>query len=350
MIKKFLTYGKLIGAAVAALLLAGSAAAQQYSADPFFADALELSHYYATEQLQVRFVALEAVMGEEGEYAEEYIEELEDGFEGDLQAFAGSLNDIDPELYLRLADTLDGLAEEVEAGEDITASLALARQLTAEAQDALLSAGFRAEPVNVAALMTRLLLSDGGVAEGFEEAVEGDLDEYPLGWAALQRVNELWPQLEQFADEDQTWEVEDLLAGLGELFPTFEPPADIEKRDPEQGEAAAHRIAGFLEDMMDASFYPNRDLALLSGFTSDLAAQGCSAFAEGNDAHGAELTTLAYFYYNEYLRRTLDLFAPDLQSETRAQLRSLRGAPADATEQCSSLLENLDEARGLFGG
>lgn len=350
MIKKLLTCRNLIIAAVVALLVSGNAAAQQYSAEPFFEDALPLSHYYSTEQLQVRLLALEVVMGDEGEYAEDYIEELEDGLQGELRAFAGSLADADPELLARLADALDDLAEQAEAGEDITSSLALARQLASEAQDALLSAEFRAEPVNMAALMTRLLLSDGGVAEGFEEAAEGDLGEYPLGWAALQHVNEVWPQLTQYANEEQAWEVEDLLTGLGDLFPTHVPPADIEKRDPEEGEAGAHRIAGFLEDMMDASFYPNRDLAQLSGFTHDLAATGCSEFAAGNDAHGAEITELTYFYYNKYMRRTLDLFAPDLQSETRTQLRSLRGAPADAAEQCESLLENLEEARGLFGG
>jgi hypothetical protein len=333
-------------AAIGLSLLLGSGLAQQYGNEPFFENPAGHSHNFATHMMEVRFIALEAV----GSDDEEFNEEFEEGLETDLALIAGTLGASDPELYAALDDALEELSEAVEAGADYDAQLAEARELVTRARAALLPAGFEDDSINTAALVSRLLLAEGGVAEGWEEAFDGEDAEYAFGWAALQHVNTLWPLLEPLADENQAFEINDQLEFLAtELFPTFTPPANLHLMDGEAAEPPTHRIVGFLEAMTDASLYPNRDLAPLVGLIDDLAVQACSAYAAGDAALGRETVLQSFYFYVEYLRRMLDLFDPELHAGTEEIFEELADGSSEGAELCVPLQDNLQQVRVLFG-
>jgi hypothetical protein len=332
--------------AVGLSLLLGSTLAQQYGNEPFFDNPAAHSHNFATHMMEVRFIALEAVGTDDEEFSEEFAE----GLETDLTLIAGTLGKSDPELYASLDETLEELGEAAEQGADYDALLAEARELVARARAALLPAGFADDSVNTAALVSRLLLAEGGVAEGWEEAFDGEDAEYAFGWAALQHVKTLWPLLEPLADENQAFEITDQLEFLStELFPTFTPPENLHLLDGEAAEPPTHRIVGFLEAMTDASLYPNRDLAPLVGLIDDLAVQACSAYAAGDAALGRETVMQSFYFYDEYLRRMLDLFDPELHAETEELFEELAGGASNGAELCVPLQENLQQVRVLFG-
>lgn len=320
----------------------------QFAANPFQEHPQALSFAFATELAEIRLDALAALEDLEGAF----LEEVEEGLEEDLRRFAGSLEAQDPELAERLEAALADVLAAAEAGSGLEEALNEARDVLRQAQRLLVPDDLRESPPFVAALMSQLLLDEGGVAEGYEEAVEGEVWEYPVGFAALERVKELWGELVSLASETQRFEIEDMLGAFDALYQAPLPPEGIENSDPEEGEAAAHRIVGFLEELSDAALYPERNLGELISLTSNLAQTGCSAYQDGQAALGLESMVIAGAYYEEDLGDTLNLFTPETHAEIANLFEELsaEGVTAEAAAApCAALLEQLEQARSLLG-
>lgn len=320
----------------------------QFTEDPFFEHTELLSFAYGTEMISIRLSALAAI----DEPDEEFIEEVEEALEEDLPRFVGSLEAQDPELAQQLEAALEEVINAAEAGAELAELVQRAQDLTRQAQTLLVPLEVLDNPSFRAALMTKLLLAEGGVAEGYEEAAEGEIWEYPGGWAALQRVKDLWEGLRPLATETQVFEVEDMLRTLNELFPSPLPPDDIERGDPEEAEAPSHRIVGFLEEITSASLYPDRNRGELFALTRSLVEAGCTAYGE-NQAHiGRERIVAANFYYEDYLGGMVELLAPEVHAEVTERMNVLVEGTLETQQlrdQCKEIPEQLEQAQRLLG-
>lgn len=336
---------KLFRTLIAALFVS-VAFAQTYTNSPHFEDAGAHSRLHATWMMEVRLVALEQI----GDDVDELVDEATEGLEVAFDMLAGTLGAVDADLLARLEADLEAVSEAAEEGEDLTDLLAAARATIAEVREAVLPEGFADDPVSQATLLARLLLDDGGVAEGWEEAFEEEAADYAIGWAALQVSRDIWAGLEPLANENQAFEINDQLDFVSnDLFPTWHIPEDVHLMDGEAAEPPTHRIVTFLEVMTDAYIYPNRDLAPLVGLVSDLGAEACSAYAS-DPAMGLEVMHQAFYYYDENLRRMVGLFDPELHEATEGYFEGIIEGDLDAAETCGPLQENLGAVSTLFGG
>lgn len=331
--------------AVASAALLGNAFAQNYTHEPFHENPALHSHNYAINAMEIRLYVLGNVVVDDEEVYEEAVEGLEDS----LIAIAGTLNAADANLYTSLADVIEQLEDAVEEGADLSDLVTEARFLVDAARAAILDPAINDDPVALGALLARLMLADGGVAEGWEEIFEDELAEFVIGWAALQHSYELWAHLEPYANENQAFEVRDSLDFMAEeLFPSFLPPEGWHLMDAEAGEAPAHRIVSYLEAITDATLYPQRDLATLVVLIDDLAVSACEIYAGGDSLLGEEVLAQSYYFYDENLPRMLNLFDPDLQEAIQADFEAV--ADTGSADECASLLENVSSARSLLGG
>lgn len=357
-----------------ALSVCGAAFAQ-YENAPFDTDALGISAGTGAEMAVVRLRAAAAILDANG--SEDAVEEVLEGMRFEVMRFGAALAQQDP----AATDAVDAALEQLDdATDDELAEVVDAVLPTfVAARDAVTPADAASDPPYTAAVMTLLLTSQTGVAEGYEEAVEGEEGPYAIGWAALARTQELWADLKPLASEDQAFEIDDMFDDLNALFTGPEIPAAAASADPEEAEGSAMRITGFLESLASASLFPNRDLGALLKHTHALASAGCDAYTAGQrrvaDAHLAWTA----FAFEEYLGGTLGLFAPE-PTETAGglldQLVPLEGeeegeeaedvagadgvdadeeaeweplSDAEAATTCQALVAALQEAGGPLG-
>lgn len=339
--------------AVAMLLAVGTAlggqtAYAQYAANPFFDYTVELGHAHAAEIIGVRLTALAAF----DEVPEELLEETEKVLTREYPRLAGSLQAVSPglaaDLHAALVDVL-ALAEQGDT-EALAPAIARAQQLARAAYAALVPVDIAARPEFVGAIVAKLVLADDGVAESFEEAVEEELWEYPNGWAALQRVKQLWAGLRPLATDAQAFEIDNAIERMEEFFPTVTPP-NLQAADPEAGEDPGRQIVTTLEGVVQAFLYPERELGRVAGLVRELVVDGQAAYEAGDVDVALERVLLAQFHYRENLRRLFDLILPHVHAQVMDAFDALSadvaGAGAAAFE---SLLQALDEGRMLVGG
>lgn len=329
-------------------LLATTSAQAQFAADPFFEHSDAIRHAYISSRMEARLAVLEALAPMD-ELPEEIAEQAAALTEVDLPRLAGSLKAADPQLLEALESVLSEVAKVAEGGSAGLAEAAQrASELAAEARAALVPAELLNDPPLTAAWMAKLLLFEPGVAEAYEEAVAENRWEYPLGWAALQQVKELWEGLRPVADPDLVAEAEEALSTLDTLYPTPEPPTLAS--DPEEAENPSQRLVGLLERIADAHLYPGRDFARLAGLTSELAQDGCKAYQQGQTKLGLERMLAASDSYS-YLAGTASMLAPEAH-ERVTELFGTIGAEGSTMGQdtCSALVEALNEVRVALGG
>ena len=351
----------LTTAAFAALLLTPIAAAAQssgYASAPFREHPVEVAQGAALERIDVaaRALALKgaeedaededsdaADSGEAGDGEDE--EEEEGGPLDDFGLLRASLAAASPELEQRLGAAIAELLEAAEDGKDLGASSEEVVGLTQEARGKLLPPTVADAPGFRAALMASLLLDEGGVAEGFEEASEGEASAYTLGYVALQRVKALWEGLSGQASPQQAADVAAMFVLLDALFPTAEMPEQISP-DPEQAEAPAQQLVALLEGVADAELYLGRDLAAAMTVVNDVAAQGCAALAAGQAGLGVEKLRIAAAYYDQTVVDTLGMIAPDTAAVIAEALEEVDEGEADElAEACGPLLQGLAAGR-----
>ena len=327
-----------------ALALGAGAVAQPTS--PFFDDTMAVSHAFGLELIASRLHAIEALDGDYGDYLGQARKLLT----RDIRRFEGTLTTADAALAAELRGALQGVIDDVEAGVVAGDSIAAARDAWARAYDVLIGAETRTLAFTAMALAD-LLLQDDGVAEAYEDAADDELWEYPNGFGALVRVNEVWAErVAPFATPEQIADVEEMLEFISTVvYPTVRPPEAI-TGDPEEAEGATQRITGILESIANADLYPSRDLGRLAGSLADTLAPACEAYAAGDDLTGVEGAYAVRNPYRKHLRRLLDLIAPEIHEPAAALLDALISSdpPADRGAACLELHELLLEARGVL--
>lgn len=334
-----------------ALALAGWTAHAAGVAAPFFDQPDLLRYAFGTESAAVRLTAAWIAAGEDA--ADEAAALLQDARETYLHLFAASLDGRDPDLARRLAASL----EEAEAaagrgdGGALTGALKEARALVAEARGVLVPREALGDPALAGALAFTLLLWEGGVAEGFEEAVEeGDREAYLIGRAALQHVDSLWQQvLRPAIPAEETGELDGLLDRLKGLFAVLE-PRDSLGYDPEEGETWAQVLVGSLERLIGAELYPDRDPGRLVVFLHAQTHQACTSPDAAGSGPDRERLRWAGILYEEHLESVAGLFLPETARTVEDELEALAGASGTAGSDCSALLGGLQEMAAFFGG
>jgi hypothetical protein len=329
------------------LIVPGAAAAQSaYASAPSREAPVALAQASALERIEVAARALAArAPGAEDETEDvEAVSEEEDEDEGgplaDFALFRASLAAASSDAEQRLAAAIAQMVEAFEAADSAAEPAKAVIEAAKEARGELLadradSPGFKA------ALMASLLLDEGGVAEGYEEAVEGEPAAYAIGWFALQRVKALWEGLAGRATPEQAESVEAMLAILDGLFPSESMPERISP-DPEQAEAPAQMLVGLLEGVANADLYPGRDLAGTTGLVHGIAAMGCEKIEAGEGGRGLEELRIAAAFYGQTVADTLVVMAPETGEAISERIEALRaGGSQEAAEACAPLLEAL---------
>jgi hypothetical protein len=252
-----------------------------------------------------------------------------------------------------------------------------ARALLAQAYDVVIPQDLRGTPAFTGGIMIQLLLAEEGVAEGYEEAAEGNEPwEYPNGWVALQRVKALWSEIEADASEQHAADALEMFDVLDGLYPQAEPPESVAGWNPEEAEAPAQRLGGIVETVVDANLYPGRDAARLSGHLVALAGEACTVYDE-DEAVARETLYALYDLYDGELAGVASLFVPE-DEETASDMFGIligagdddddddddAGAEADddddddddddvtlsGAEACGELQTALTNIQGAFGG
>ena len=290
------------------------AASGQYAGDPYFDDTLAQSRALGLEMIGSGLRLAEAL---DPPFEEELAEVLESMTGADFMRFGGTLAARDPALASELAAALGAVQEAVASGDDPAPLVAPAQDLLTRAYDTVIERETRDSAAFRGALIADLLLVEGGVAEGYEEAVE-DVWEYPRGWAALGRVEELWSELEPLATEQRREDGREMVAALRDLFPDPGPPDSVVGWNPEEAEAPAQRLAGIVEEVVNANLYPGRDLPRVARHLSEVTRQSCEAYAAGDGAVGAEAVVAALDQYENHLADVVGLFAPELHAQAEA--------------------------------
>jgi hypothetical protein len=173
-------------------------------------------------------------------------------------------------------------------------------------------------------VIAQLLLGEGGVAEGLEEAFV-EKWEYANGWAATQRVAELWSGIADLATPEQQSDVDEMIVAFNAIYPSPIPPASFAGIDPEDAETPAQRMAGLLESVLDTALYSGRDQLRLISHLADLTATACDAYDAGDLRIGQGVIYAVYSHYGDTtgLGALIGLFAPEVNDRAMAAFRSL---------------------------
>ncbi|MBM9595469.1 hypothetical protein [Roseitranquillus sediminis] len=292
--------------------LATAAPAQDGSA-PFLDWTVEESRAFGLEMIASRLTLADHFAPP---FDEELVEQLEAAAGPLLARFGGTLAERDAQLAEELAAALAEMAEAAEEGEDPSAAAAEAASLLARAREVVLDQEVREAPAFKAAVLVDLLLAEGGVAEGYEEAVE-EVWEYPSGWTTLQRVDLLWAEIQSLATEEHRGDAEEMLAALHALYPDAGPPGSVVGWNPEEAEAPAQRLAGIVESVVGADLFPGRDFARLAAHLAETTGASCAAYEVGDDAIGVEAIIAVHDLYEGELAATAGLFAPEAHAEAQ---------------------------------
>lgn len=355
--------------AAIALLVAATASAQ-YSQAPFFDRTLVQSQAYGLELALQRLDVLELVADD---MDDDYLEVIE-GFEEDLPRFMGTLRARDPELATELEEAIEEVEEAAESGQGLSDAVIVARELVQAAYDTVIPVEVRSDPAFIAALIVDMSLGEGGVGEGYEEAIEGELGEYTMGYAALQRVTEHWSEIAHLADDQHREDVEEMWDFIATLYPT--PTIDEPIiGNPEEAEAPVQRVIGLLEVIVDAELFPGRDLAALSAHLPQELESSCQAYEAGENERAREgAIAVGYLYLNADLGDFMEFMAPEVHEEAADLISALTGLGgedddedegeeesddegaeeavelADPAAACRELIEALREANATLGG
>ena len=353
---------------------AATTASAQYTNDPFFDWTVVMSQGYGIEMAMIRIDVLDAI---EGPVDPDLIEVVEQMAKGDWERFGGTLAARDPELAGELYEYLAAFEEVLEDGEPADDLFEPTRALLAQAYDIVIDPAIRESAAYKGAIIAQLLLAEGGVAEGYEEAEE-EIFAYSMGWGTLQRVKELWAEIEGPLTDGQKQEAGQLVGILDALYPQAAPPEEWVGQNPEEAEAPAQLLMGIVETAADANLYAGRDLGRLARHLADTVAPSCALIEAGDDALAREAFYPAadhFFGETTGLADLVNLFDPEIfeRAEGLIPLFALleeeeeddddaSAAPAAAgdddddeeyeygVEACEALVQTFRDAQAMLGG
>ncbi|MCW5715111.1 MAG: hypothetical protein KIT43_11425 [Bauldia sp.] len=367
------TIRNLLAASAFALAVpAATTASAQYTNEPFFDWTIVMSQGYGLEMALVRINVLEAI---EGPVDPDLIEVVEQMAKGDWERFGGTLAARDPALARELHEYLEAFEEVLEDGDAADHLYEPTRALLAQAYDIVIDPAVRESPAYKGALIAQLLLAEGGVAEGYEEAEE-EIFAYSMGWGALQRVKELWADIQGPLTDGQKDEANQLFGILDALYPQAAPPEEWVGQNPEEAEAPSQLLMGLVEVAADASLYAGRDLGRLAAHLADTVAPSCAMIAAGDDALAKEAFYPAadhFFGETTGLADLVNLFDEELfeRAEAIIPLFALLEEDDDdddessasddddddddeefeyGVEACEALVQTFRDAQALLGG
>lgn len=306
----------------------------------------------ASHVLELRLQALVATPRADVEDDDRDSAEGEDEDEGPpiplLALFAGSLGQSDPALLQTLEDDLDNVQRL--AGDDDGNALAQAVRRAQEdlalTRKALVPDALAADPAFRAALIAKLVNSERGLGEGYEEAATGEVSAYPLAWLTLQRVNALWRELAP-ALPDAADGVGLALDQLNGLMPSIQPPATF--TDPEDVEGAALDLVFALEGALQQPILVRGvapALALMQRQIQDT----CDAAQADKPRLVLENALAARITYGAHLASTVTMLAPQAHEELQAlwgDLERIRGD--DGAAVCAALQGAVKQLAVTFG-
>lgn len=278
--------------------------------NPFFDQTVLMSQAFGIEMISRRLTLLERYV-----LSAPLIRQVRKMPNVDFARFHGGLRARDPQLADDFYATLWATIELAANGGDIGPGMAKARGQLATARDALINPAFQRTTAYKAALAIDLLLSGDGVAEAFEEAFR-DPAEYPNGWIALQRVKQLWAEIEPLGNDTAKAEGRAALAALDGLYANQVPPAAMAAtgHTAEDAEAAAQRLAGVIEQIVQINLFPGRDLPALADHLTGLIGKACVAYDAGEDYIGQETAYAAGHHYGQQLTGLLGVLDPILNA------------------------------------
>lgn len=361
-IKRWLAAGTFLTTAAFA-----SVGATQTAPNPFLDNTLAMSQAFGLEMIGIRLAILEAM---EPPVDDELIEVIETMAKTDFERFAGTLAAIDEDFAKDFHEVLEYFEDALEDGDDVRALIPTAREMLAQAYDMIIDPALRESDAFKGAVAAQLLLAEGGVSEGYEEAAD-EIWAFSMGWSSLQRVKAIWAELAGNETETRRDEATQLIGILDALYPTAMPPMPFVGRNPEEAEGPSQLLMGLLEEAAGANLYAGRDLGVLAGHLSELVGTGCAAFEAGNDDVGREYIWAAFDHYageTTGLGNLVDLFGPDVNEDVMEAFGMLVVAEDDddspdeaaddeeesemlpAAEACRIVEEGLDEARVVVGG
>ncbi len=315
---------------IALLVVAALGVGQaQYGYTPSFDWTVLQSQAYGLELVAQRLRVVEAF---EAPLDEDLLEQVEAMLEEDAPRFLGTLAARDGALAAALVEALEAVEEAVEEGEDAHEAVGEARDLLERAYTALVPSAVRAAPAFVGALISDLSFGEGGVAEGYEEAADGETYEFTSGWAALQRVKELWNEVAWAADARHRADIQEMLVFLDGVYPSAEPP-DAIVGSPEEAEAPAQRLVGLLEPVVDANLFAGRDMPALAAHLAQAIEPACAAYAAGDDARAQEIAIAVGDLYLKHLGDFVGFMAPETHEEAAEAILALTGLAGEGADE-----------------
>lgn len=326
------------GAVVALLFAPAVAGAQQGYANAPFRDApVPLAQAAALDRIAA-FAGAAAVAGPAAADGNRPLR--------DFARFRASLAAAAPGIEERLATAIGAMGE---GGSETAQAAAQVPPLIEAARDKLLPPEVTGAPAFGAARMASLLLDEGGVAESYEAAVEGEPLAYGTGYFALQRVKALWAAIAPHAPPETATAVGGVIATLDALFPGETAPEAL-SADPEEAEAPAQQLVGLIEAATDADLYPGRDLPGAADRVRDIALAGCRALDAGDAAIGRERLSIAAAYFGSTVADTLAVMAPEAGDAIAGSFARVEAPElARATAACPPLLDALAAGRRALG-
>ena len=359
----------MAAAAVAATVAFGGPAAAQYTHDPFISDTVLLSQAMGLEMTERRLV-LAATIPPPENY--QLIEQMMEMTRIDCARFGGTLAARDPALAQSLFAALQEVEMSIRMGADTARAAAAALPLVARAYELLVDPAMRESPQFKAAVMAELLLADGGVSEGYEEAVWEPWS-YASGWSALQRIDALWRDVAPLATPARRADGEREIDALHALYPQPQPPQPFVGRNPEEAENPSQFLVGLLEEITDTNLYTARDLPRLAAHLRTVLAPACESYDDAGIA--AEVVHAVHVQWDTHLGDLMALIAPEVQIAADAACRGLivvevdddefgpparkgpfvgagggGAAPPDPAAVCRDLVLALDQTWRAVGG
>lgn len=209
-----------------------------------------------------------------------------------------------------------------------------------------------------AAVISKLLLSEGGLTEAFAVVVESKTKtDYALAFSILQLIKIRTTRLEQALGTSEsaqtnntTDEKTELLRRLDALMPTPAVPASFGDT-PEGVEGIAEALIVVLEREVGADLHPGRDPNTASGVVLDLAMRGCGPIDHSQQAAlNQELIAISASYYKNTLEAALPESLIDSGDKVKEAYARILDAGVPDESDCRQLTDVLSTVRTAIAG
>ncbi len=302
--------GTVPAGAVAGRAPANAAPAVAATTNPYFDQTVLMSQAFGLEMISRRLTLIDRYT-----MSAPLLRQVRKMPHIDFARIHGTLRTRDPQLADEMFQAMWAVIDAAANGGDVPGTMAKMKGILATARDTLISPAFQRTTVYKGALAIDLLLAGDGVAEAFEEAFV-DPAEYPNGWVALQRVKQLWAELEPLANEAAKAEARSALAALDTFYPNPVPPASMAATGHigEDAEAEAQHLANIIEQVVQADLFPGRDLIRLTEHLTALTGTACVAYDTGEDYIGQETAYAVGHHYGQQLIGLLGIMNPTLNA------------------------------------